>query len=236
MPVPIKPSTGSDVQVATSVNGSGVSTTSGAVGTLVTPVDPNTHAQINYALDATLSALSAKLPSSVGAKAGSGSLSITPATDGVFPVSGQFVKRQVTPTIQAAAYAVDNCVGGKLTFTNAARVSGGSGIIQSVQIYCKASTTTLAKTLYLYSADPTATTITDKTAFSFHDTDGGLLIAAIPISASSTQGTPGFMQATQLGIDFVASGTSLFGVLVEKGAPTYASTSGLIITLGIAQN
>ena len=42
------------------------------------------------------------------------------------------VRIQVTPTISTSAYATGDCIGGLMTFANAARISGGSGIIQSI--------------------------------------------------------------------------------------------------------
>lgn len=67
-----------------------IAATNTALGGTLTVTGPLTSAQLTtaaLATEATLAALSGKLPASLGAKAASGSLSIVPATSALFPVT-----------------------------------------------------------------------------------------------------------------------------------------------------
>ena len=60
---------------------------------------------------------------------------ITAGETHIGSTTGAGISISVTPTVTAAgAYAAKDAVGGEMTFANAVRVAGGSGIINSVTI------------------------------------------------------------------------------------------------------
>lgn len=136
------------------------------------------------------------------------------------------------PVTSTTAYASADCMGGKLTFSNIARVNGGTGIIQMAQLFCKTAQTFMSE-LYLFHTDPSASTFTDNGAFAINVADFDKLVGKITMPALESIGTPSFSQFHPLGIPFKAAAGSrdLFGVLVVRGAPTLASTSDLKIAL-----
>ena len=139
-----------------------------------------------------------------------------------------------TQTVTAAAYSSGNCVGGKITFSNAVRVAGQGGVIAGVTIRDKAGQN-VPYDLFLFDADPTNTTITDKIAVAINTADlakviGVVSLTGIVLGAASTMGV--LTNAPSLGFK-LGSGTTMYGILVTRGAPTYASTSDVSIDLTI---
>lgn len=131
-----------------------------------------------------------------------------------------------------AAYSAGNCVGANFTFTNAAvRRDGGSGIINSVTLRDKAGQ---AGTYDLFLFDAAPTTQTDKSAVALVAADlakcvAVVTLAAVKLGAASTMGVSTLSSANT---SFkLSSGSTLFGVLVARGTPTYASTSDISIDL-----
>jgi len=143
---------------------------------------------------------------------------------------------QVTPTVAAAAYAAGNEVGGLLTFANAFR-SASSGIIQSVVITCKSIQTAIGMKLYLFKANPSNTTWTDKTTPAINAADITNLIGVYSLAnGDSGLGTVTVWNLPGIGQGVVGSTTSLYGVLVTTGAPTFASTSDITVTVSVLQD
>lgn len=146
----------------------------------------------------------------------------------------QTVRCTVAQTVTAAAYASGNVVGGRIDCLNAARGDGFGGIIQSVMVRDKAGQG-VAYDLFLFDAAPTAQT--DKTAIALTAADLAK-IAAPPIQLAGTvlgaAATMGITGAGGLGVAFkLSSGTTLYAILVVRGAPTYASTSDITVDIVI---
>lgn len=141
-------------------------------------------------------------------------------------------------TLSAAAYADGDCLGSKLTFTNAARKAGGSGVVNSVAIY---DLTMEAEDieLILFDTDPSSTTFTDNSALDIHDTDMAMIMGFVDVDTYS-----GFAD-TQIGIpegDTIclpfkcADGSrDIYGVMVGCAAVSYTATADLGVRLGITQ-
>lgn len=137
-----------------------------------------------------------------------------------------------TPTISTGIYASGDCCGGLLTFANAARVSGESGIIQTVVI------TDLAKQdadFDLLLFDRTFTAGTDNAELDVSDTDILNMIGHIDVSAADYADLKDNSAATvrNVGLGFTANATSIFGQLVIRAAKTYASTQDVQVTVNI---
>lgn len=138
-----------------------------------------------------------------------------------------------TPTVSTTAYASGNVVGSLITFTGAARLAAGSGLIQAASVMSK-SAQTAALDLLIFSANPSASTFTDKAAVAINAADLDKLVGVIHLTDWSALGTASIAQAVGGGLPFkLASGTSIYGVLVARAAITLASTSDLTPSLRI---
>lgn len=139
-----------------------------------------------------------------------------------------------TPTISTSAYAEKDAVGDLLTFSNAVRASGGSCRIDAVQIVDKDQE--LAD-LDLVLFDRSITAPTDNAVFDPTDAELGNVVATVPITQghyaefndNAVAAVPG------PGVVAVLNGTDLYGVLVARSTPTYASTSDLVVTITVSQ-
>lgn len=147
------------------------------------------------------------------------------------------------PTVQAAAYAAADLVGGKQTFTSAARVPGGSGVIRGILIGDQAANSA-ANSVYdliIWDADPTGTTFTENAVLDVADADLNKTIAVVRfdgvVGSTLFSLSDNAVLYKAVEIPFQASGSAnLFGALIARGAPTYAATTDVFVTLLIEQN
>lgn len=141
-----------------------------------------------------------------------------------------------TPTVTAGAYTSGMVVGGKQSLANAVRSSGGSGIIQSVSV-SKKTALTAPYDVYFFHTDPTNSTFTDNSALALNVADLPYLIGVAHCTDLVDNGTPKTLQANNLAIPFkLATGTTLYAVAVIRGAETLASTSAIVMNVGILQD
>ena len=144
----------------------------------------------------------------------------------------------VTPTISTTAYTSGDVVGGLMTFSNAARISGGSGIIQSILVLDRTQSQRAAMDLLFF--DRSVTVASDNSPVAMSDADMAYCLGAITIGPYNTSwpGTPLNSISTLLnvGLPFVLNGTDLYAVAVVRATPTYSSTSDLTFTLCILQD
>ena len=154
-------------------------------------------------------------------------------------VGGKIVVVAATPVLGPdVAYAAGDAIGTLLSFANAVRVSGGSGLIEAVVVADKAKQSA-AMDLLLLDANPGGTTITDNAALTVADADLVKCVGVIPITAEDYHALVDNSVASirNLGAAFqVASGTTLYGVLVARGTPTFAGASDVVVRLAISQN
>ena len=148
--------------------------------------------------------------------------------------SAQFVGSDIgvafTPTVQNAAYASGNAMGGLQTIPFF-RIS--SGVFDNFQITSKGGSTT-AMTIYIFDTNPVSSTCTDKSAFSLGAADVSKL-AMVPfvltpaVAGSGTTAT--VAQQTQAismqNRDNPFTG-NLYVCIVANGAVTPASTTDLV--------
>lgn len=147
----------------------------------------------------------------------------------------------VAPTlaVTAALYAAGNNVGGLLTLTNAMRVSGGSGLLQSLVIADHANQKAPLDVL-LFSAPPAAT-FADKAAFpTLSVADDALVLTRISLLATdyATIGGSAFVSLRGLGIVVAAAAAAqtLYAAINTSGTPTYAATTDLVAQFGFLRN
>lgn len=157
-------------------------------------------------------------------------------TNAIGQVGGKTAKIAVTPTITSgSAYTTGNVVGGKLTFSSAL-LTAGSGVLESISIRCK-SVQTATFLLALFDSNPTNTTWTDKTAPSINAADIPFLVGIYQLASfSSSLGTHTIYNLNGISQTLAAGATTLYGVLVVTGTPTFASTSDITAVLGILQD
>lgn len=152
-------------------------------------------------------------------------------------VGGLTTVLDVTPTVEAAAYATGDVIGGKMTIPNAMRRDGGSGILQSVHL-CSRSDLTVDADLIIFSEDPTGTTFTENGAVAIAAADVGKVLGVIPITTRKDLGTPVVACATNLALPVksAAASRSLFACLVMRGAYTPGTTTDLTVRFGLLQD
>jgi hypothetical protein len=139
-----------------------------------------------------------------------------------------------TPTIDTSAYAAGDAVGGLLTFSNAARFSGGGVRLKKVLLVDK-DQEMAPYDLVLFKVTFTATA--DQAAFDPSDADLANIAAVVRIEPGSYANfTDNAVGASRdLDIPILLDGTSLFGQLVTRGTPTYSASSDLTVILSILQ-
>lgn len=139
----------------------------------------------------------------------------------------------------AGAYATGDYMGTTTTpqsFASAVRTSGGTGIIKSVLISDKITTSNVAMELWIL--DRTFTAPTDNAAWDLSDANMLFVQAVIPIATTgwyaSSAGQVYFDGS--LSIPIKSNGTTLFYALVARGATPSFTSADLTITLGILQD
>lgn len=143
---------------------------------------------------------------------------------------------QVQAITASSAYAAGNVVGGLLTFANAVRVGKTGGTINSVIITDK-SGSQVQFDLWLFDSNPTATTVTDKTLLTVNAVDLVRSIGFVSINAWCPANAGGAIGQGLLDLRFaLATGTTLYGILMTRGTPTFASVSDVQVRLVISQD
>lgn len=142
-----------------------------------------------------------------------------------------------TPTTSSSpAYSAGDVLGGLLTFTNFARISGLAAYLQNLTVV-SAGGQTAPMYLFFFNANPSASTFTDNAAISVNSADIGKIVgyAVVNTWLSAGTATVGFVSNLAQNIT-LASGTSLYAVAVTQGQPTLASTSDLTFRINGPQD
>lgn len=157
----------------------------------------------------------------------------------MFPVT---VQTDVTRPADTAAYSAGDCLSdstsaptsGGFTFTNAARKSGGSGIITDACFTTSNDPATkLSGELWIFNTS--VTNVNDNAAFVVSDTEIKTCVAVIPFTFFDA-GNNGFAQASGLSIMFTCSGSANLRFMYRvRNAYTPASAEVITATLKILQ-
>jgi len=143
---------------------------------------------------------------------------------------------QVAPTVTAGAYTADDCIGGEMTISAAARASGKGGTLVGITMASKATVAAFDVEVLIFDANP-AGTYTDNTALAVTAADAFLLLEAVLLDKLSDLGTPTMLTARNLNIPYVCDGSAdLFAVAVNRSAFTPASTSDLQFTFHLIRD
>ena len=138
----------------------------------------------------------------------------------------------VAPTVTNGAYSAGNIMGGLLTFPTGVG-NNETVVVNEVSVMIKAAVT---PTLYfvLLTADPTATTKTDKAAYSLNAADAFKVRKTIPVTTLYDHGTPNEYSSGNVVVvvKTVGSGSdNLYGLLVDATGVTLTSTSDVQVRL-----
>lgn len=136
----------------------------------------------------------------------------------------------VPALVGSGVYAAKDAIGTLLTFAAAGRATVLSGLIEQVVIADKAQQITHPLELVLFSTSIVAPT--DNVGFDPTDAELLTCIGVIPIAAADFKDYfDNSVAVVPVDRPYVLAGTSMYGVLVARGTPTYVSTTDLQVTL-----
>jgi hypothetical protein len=147
-------------------------------------------------------------------------------------VQSRRVRIVQTPTVSSGSiYAAKDAIGGLLTFALAARTNVHSSILESVTIVDKGQQMS-AMDLVLFNASLTAPT--DNAAFDPTDTELLTCIGVVKVVAGDYfDFNDNSVAVVHPDLPIVVAATSLYGVLVSRGTPTYTSTSDIVVSITV---
>lgn len=149
-------------------------------------------------------------------------------TNVIGTVGGTDDRLSATPTVQNAAYASGNNIGGLVTL---ALPRTASGILNAISIKFVGGATT-AITAYFFDANPTGSTFTDKSTFTLATADLDKLILSPIVLAPAVQGIGSaitFAEATNLARMFKST-ANIYCAFVSGGTFTPATTTDMHIS------
>lgn len=154
--------------------------------------------------------------------------------------SGGFTQLvQITPTVQAAAYTTGQSIGGLITLTGLGRISGGTGLIQSITATFASGVMPNLDVVF-FTGNPTASTITDKTALATATADLAKVIGVIHLTDATLLGAaaPSIVEGEQLAMPYAAgAGTSIvYAAVVTRTAITLGATTDMVLTIRALQD
>lgn len=153
-------------------------------------------------------------------------------------IGGNTISIQAAPTVSTTGYVAGKLIGGKLSFANASRVAGGTGVIFSMAMVDLDKQDAMID-LVLFSADPASTTFTDNAAWAVADADVGKICGVVDVVTTDYDDWSDNSAATISGLNIgfdLASGTTLYGALVARGTVTFTSTANLTTTITILRD
>lgn len=147
----------------------------------------------------------------------------------------------VTPVVQNAQYVSGNAIGALSTVSVARGEADLSGILNNFWIASQSGQTPVV-TVYIFSAKPTASTVTDKSAFSLAAADlSKLVVAPFALTLAVPTGTSAsFAQASNIGAEWVNQDATqtpnLYVALVSGSTFTPGSVTDIVFKLSVTQD
>ncbi|MCG8544341.1 MAG: hypothetical protein MJE12_09055 [Alphaproteobacteria bacterium] len=153
--------------------------------------------------------------------------------------TGQVLSVFTTPTVTAGAYSAGDVVGGEQTIANAARVSGGGGVISQVGMFSEGGTIAANDIEVIFFTSNPASTYDDNAALPIGaDADGFLILGSVILDTVVDVGDGFFLYARNVNLPYICTGsTSLFAVAVERSG-TFApdATDGVGFVYGLLRD
>lgn len=133
-----------------------------------------------------------------------------------------------TITVQAAAYASGDVIGGLIEVVGAGGTIGDAITLQDVVLAARTEITG-AVDLVIFDREPTGSTFTENAAYSLAAADAVKVRKVIVLTSWSDHGTPNTLQTDNLTIPMVldTNETSFWAVIVARAAITFAGTGDL---------
>lgn len=139
-------------------------------------------------------------------------------------------------TVEAAAYATGDLIGGKLSLALPDWFATGAAgfLIQSVSVVDQAKQS-VALDIVFFNADPSGTTFTENAALDIADADMAKIAGYAQVLSYAAFNDNSFGQAQNLAIPVatVEDGQTLYAAIVSRGAPTFAATTDVKLRVGI---
>lgn len=132
----------------------------------------------------------------------------------------------VTPTVGAALFAANDVVGGKLTIAGAVRLPAGASNLQTLSLVDAAKQNAALKIFIFNSA--LAGSYADNAAEAVTAADWLKCIGFLTVAAGEYQTMANASVVSQTGIAMpvkLASGSSLYALIVTTGTPTYTANA-----------
>lgn len=145
--------------------------------------------------------------------------------------------RQGNTTTYATGQALSDSASSPtaLSFSNCARVSGGSGVILNAMLVDESAPGTRGSfELWVFDTSPTATN--DLATFAVTNANAKTLVGIIPFTTSYTNSTNTLYMGDKVNLPFKCSATTLYGLVVVRNSYTPASSGVLDFRLQIAQD
>lgn len=142
---------------------------------------------------------------------------------------------QTSSLSTSLAYAAGDQVGTLLTLANAARASGGSGVITSV-LLTNANDVIGAYDVVFFRAS--VTLASDSSPFSISAADTRSVVAVVPLASAVDLGSGRVAQALNIAVPYDCSGgTSLYAALIcRAGHAVFAANADLELVVTVERN
>lgn len=142
-----------------------------------------------------------------------------------------------TITVTAGAYTANDVVGGVVTLTGAARVSGTATTLTRLSLMDAANQKAQLEILF-FNANPSASTFTNDAAPVIHANDIAKYVGRVTVYASDyvTINSKALVCLANIGLAMKPVSADLYMVICTPGTPTYAATSDLTMSLAFYQD
>lgn len=139
----------------------------------------------------------------------------------------------VTPTIDTAIYASGDTIANALiAFPNAVLAAGGVAKLDKVVIV-DAAVQSIAGELWLFSDVVTPAAM--NAPHSISDADAALCVGVVPFGTYYPSALNSISVAKGVDLPFTVAGTTLYGILVTRGTPTYGNAAALTVVLHLTE-
>jgi hypothetical protein len=132
-------------------------------------------------------------------------------------------------------YAINDQVGEAVEITNAARFTGGGGILEHISAYNKANVV-IDIAFHFFRAEPTSTSGDDNAAMAISDADSELHLFSVSIPKGRFYVIGNVHASLEAYLRYQCDGTSLWVVAQALSAINFAASDDLGIVLGLRKD
>lgn len=141
----------------------------------------------------------------------------------------------VAVTPDTSAYAAGDIVGGLLTFANVFRANVNSGHLRNIEI-TGTEIDSIGYQFCPFLANPSGSTVADQGAPTIVAADLQKALPCIAVSSQKAFATTELYSTTNIGLAIDATSTSVYGLLITTGAPTWAAAQTVNVCLTFIQD